>query len=395
MNKIVLYLKSDKGSTLAHRHPWVFSGALKEATRAPHGAVVQIADASGTILGTGTYSNRGSIAVRVFEFGQATLDKEWFAGRVRSAEERRRLLGLGIPSETNGYRVIFGESDGIPGLVIDRYADVFVLQIGTMGMELLKGELIEALRGLFSPSAIVERSDSGSRLEEGLKEMSTVHHGPDPGFVLFRERGLQFGANVMHGQKTGFYLDQRDLRREITRLAVGRSVLNLFSNTGSFAVAAMKGGATEVTNVDSSESALAKCRQMVELNGLDGKQIQTECADVFQWLGSRTEPEYDMVIVDPPALIKSRRDAEAGRKAYHFLNRAAMRLVRTGGVLVSSSCSNYFAAEDLAFTLRRASVQNRVELQILKYVTQSADHPVSIYFPEAEYLRSYVSLVER
>ncbi len=395
MGNILLSFNPDKGGTLAHRHPWVFSGALQSSTRAPHGSVVQIADASGTILATGTFSNRGSIAVRVFEFGQATLDKEWFATRLKSADERRRFLDLGIPMETNGYRVIFGESDGIPGLVVDRYADVFVLQIGTMGMELLKGNLIEALQDLFSPTAIIERSDSGSRLEEGLKEMSTVHHGLDPGLVRFRERGLQFAADVMHGQKTGFYLDQRDLRREVTRLAAGRSALNLFSNTGSFAVAALKGGAREVTNVDSSESALAKCRHMVEINELDSGMIRTECADVFQWLGSRTEPEYDMVIVDPPALIKSRRDEEAGRKAYHFLNRAAMRLVKTGGILISSSCSGYFTAEDLAFTLRRASVQNRIELHILKHVTQGADHPVSIYFPEAGYLSSYISLVER
>ena len=396
MDNIVLTLNLDKGATVMHRHPWVFSGALRDVTREiPHGAIVQVAEPDGTILCTGTYSNRGSIAVRVLEFGPANINRDWFVRRLKRADQSRRILGFGPVSETTGYRVVFGESDGVPGLVIDRYGDVLVMQIGTMGMELLKGVLIEALVEVFAPTVIVERSDSGSRSEEGLKEMVTVHHGPDPGRVAFREYGLQFQADVMHGQKTGFYLDQKDLRQEIMKLAGGRSVLNLFSNTGSFGVAALKGGASGVMNVDSSETALRQCRPMAEQNGLNTELVRTECADVFQWLGAHTEDAYDMVLVDPPALIKFKRDAEAGRRAYHFLNRAAMRLVRTGGVLVSSSCSNYFSSDDLVFTLRRASVQNRIELQTRKHVTQSADHPVSIYFPEAAYLSSLICRVER
>ena len=200
---------------------------------------------------------------------------------------------------------------------------------------------------------------------------------------------------MRNGQKTGFYLDQRDLRQEIHRLAAGRKMLDLFSYTGSCGLAALTGGAASVHCVDSSAAALDLGLRQIRLNAVDDSRLTCEAGDVFQWLASRTDPEYDLVTIDPPALIKSRRHADAGRRGYHFLNRAALRLIRDGGILVTSSCSAFFTEEDLAITLRRASEQVGVELIVLKIIRQGPDHPVSLYFPEGSYLKSFACLVRR
>jgi 23S rRNA (cytosine1962-C5)-methyltransferase len=245
----------------------------------------------------------------------------------------------------------------------------------------------------FKPSVLVERSDLATRHEEGLEEVKTVHHGTCPDTIEFKENGLKFLADPMSGQKTGFFLDQKDLRDTIRHCAKKMTVLNLFSNTGSFAVAALKAGAKQVHQIDSSQPALDACAAQLTLNELDPSLVTYEAADVFQWLGKNTQRTFDMVICDPPALIKSQRDIESGRKAYHFLNRAALRLVNHGGIFVTSSCSNYLTEDDFAFNLRRAATQAGVVLDVLKVVRQSPDHPLSIYFSEALYLKSFVCQV--
>lgn len=391
-----LKLKSGKETNAAYRHPWIFSGALAEIPpEAAHGDLVQVVDSGGKTAGVGTFSAKSSIAVRLFEFGEAVIDGRWLAGKLKEADETRRLNGFGPDSPTNGYRLVFGEADGLPGLVVDRYADVLVIQVSTAGMEKMRDLVIAALVEVFRPRAIVERSDLPSRREEGLDEVIAVRHGTDPGIVEFKENGWQFVADVMAGQKTGFFLDQRDLRRRIAGLASGRRCLNLFSYTGAAAVAAMKGGAVSVHNVDSSKGALELCLRQAGLNGLPAVAVTTEEADIFQFLGVHSQPEYDMVIMDPPALIKSRHDADEGRKAYHFLNRAALRLVRDGGIFVTSSCSHYLPEEDMAFILRRASLQAGCRLSVIDIVHQSSDHPRSVYFPEAAYLKSFVCQIRR
>ncbi len=391
-------LQSGKEMNVVFRHPWIFSGALtKRPDTIEHGDLVRVTDVSGKILGIGTYSAKSSIAVRVLAFGDVDVqvNQQWFAARFAEAEERKRLLGFGPGLATDGYRLVFGEADGIPGLVVDRYRDVFVMQISTAGMDRLRDAIVGALKAVFKPAAIVERSDIAVRKEEALRDEVGVLFGTVPEVVEFKENGLTFAADVMNGQKTGFFLDQKSLRQSIAKLAKGREVLNLFSYSGSASVAAIKGGATKVTNVDSSADALAAARRHAEMNGIEEHVMVNEESDVFQYLSGKTEPAFDMVIVDPPALIKAQRDEEEGKKAYHFLNRASLRLVRDGGIFVTSSCSHFFSEEDFAFTLRRASVQAGVRLDLLETIHQAPDHPTSVYFPESAYLKSFVCRVTR
>jgi 23S rRNA (cytosine1962-C5)-methyltransferase len=389
-------LRPERAANVTFRHPWIFSGAMENISEdISHGSLVYVADDNGRIVATGSYSARSNIAVRVFEFAKAEIDSGWFSHRIEQAEKLRHLLGYGPGSSTTGYRVAFGETDGLPGLVIDRYEDIIVIQLATAGLERLRPQIIEALIDLYHPRAIIERSDLPVRKEEGLEEVVTVHHGIDPGPIEFMENGWRFMADMIAGQKTGFYLDQKDLRREISHFASGCKALNLFSYSGAGGVAAIKGGATSVHNIDSADNALSLCRTNASLNDIAPAIFTIETADIFGWLSSRDEPAYDMIIMDPPALIKSQEDNNAGRKAYHFLNRAAMRLVKNGGFMVTSSCSTYFTKEDFAFVLRRASVQAGIELDLLKIVGQSPDHPLSVYFPESAYLKTFICRVRR
>lgn len=394
-----LHLRRDRTGSVAYRHPWVFSGALEEPPdRALHGQIVRVAGGDGQVLGTGTYSASSSIAVRLFAFGggDVTLDRAWLHGAIKAADGRRRLLGFGPETDTTGYRVAFGESDSLPGLVVDRFGDVLVMQISTAGMDALRSSVVDVLVDLFQPLAIVERSDMTVRREERLESVVATHHGAPPERAPFQEWGVPLQADVLYGQKTGFFLDQKDLRAVVRRLAAGRAdVLNLFSYSGATGLAAALGGAQRVHNVDGSDAALAWAREHAVQNGAGADRFTTERADVFQWLGAQDGASYDMVALDPPALIKSQKDVEHGRRAYHFLNRAALRMVRDGGLLVTSSCSHYFTEDDLAFELRRAATASGVTLHTLARLGQSADHPVSVYFPEALYLKSLVLEVRR
>ena len=404
----ILTLKKGKEANVIHRHPWIFSGALVERPKnLENGSLVFVADEKGKILGTGTYSTHSSIAVRVFAFSEEELTQEWFTQKIKEAHDRRMLLGYGPKTNTTGYRVVFGEADGIPGFVLDRYGDVFVFQLATAGLDKMIGLIVPAIRDAFpDATTIVERSDIPVRKEEGVDERVSVYFGEEPGFVPFKENGWNAIADVMRGQKTGFFLDQKDTRRAIADVAFGRSVLNIFSYSGTAGVVAMKGRAVSVHNVDSSETALALCVEHAKKNRIAAGAFTTERSDVFQWFNENRTPlskgeeegvagAYGMVILDPPALIKSKKDAEEGKKAYHFLNRAALRMIEENGILVTSSCSAFFSEEDFAFMLRRASIQAGVKISVLRVIRQSPDHPLSVYFPESSYLKTFVCRVNQ
>lgn len=381
----VIQLKAGREASVAFGHPWIFSGALEAVpgTISP-GALVHIADRNGRIIATGSYEGE-TIAVRVFDIGEVTIDEAWITQALQRAQSRRVLLGYGPGTQTTGYRLVFGEADSLPGLVIDRYADVLVLQITRAGMRGLLPMVLAVCKKLFTPSAIVEKTDADVVVHDG------AHSGP----VEFLEYGMKCMADIFHGQKTGFFLDQKELRQYIKKYANGRNVLNLFSYTGTAGVAALLGGATDVYNVDESQAALIHCATHAEMNGINVTKMLTEAADVFSWLNTNTDTTYGMVLLDPPALTKTKKEKDAAAKAYHFLNRAAMRLVEDGGIFVTSSCSHFFSEDDLAYTLRRASVQAGVALDVLHTVRQSPDHPVSVYWPEGLYLKSFVCRVRR
>jgi 23S rRNA (cytosine1962-C5)-methyltransferase len=390
----IVTLKSGREDSAYFHHPWIFSGAIEKTDdNVRHGSLVYVAGRDGAVLATGTYSAQSSIAVRVFEFRKVHIDQAWFVAKIKTAHESRELCGYGADTETTGYRVVFGESDGLPGLVIDRFGSALVFQISTAGMDALRIELIAALTELFKPSVIVERSDIAIRKEEGLEEVSGVVSGELPREVSFKENGLTFAADILTGQKTGFFLDQKDTRAEIKRLASDKNILNVFSYTGAAGVAALAGGAKSVLNIDGSQPALDGAMRNAELNECDANNFAIEQADAFSFLSAPSDTRYDMVIIDPPALIKSRRDSEEGKRAYHFLNRAALRKVAPGGIFVTSSCSHFLSEEDFVYLLRRASLQNKVRLEIIKVIYQSSDHPRSLYFPESLYLKTFICRV--
>jgi 23S rRNA (cytosine1962-C5)-methyltransferase len=391
-----LRLKPGRNASILNRHPWIFSGALTRPTNEiPSGSIVHVVDPTGTIVATGAWSPRSLIAVRVFAFAEAVIDAAWIRARIAEADNRRRILGLGPDTDTTGYRVVFGESDRLPGLVVDRYEDVLVIQLANAGMERLHNCVVDCLIDLFHPRAIYERSDLPSRHEEGLESRTGVCYGKHPGLVEFREHGRRCLADVANGQKTGFYLDQRDLRYQIMPLAAGRRALDVFSFSGATGLAALIGGATTVDFVDTSQSAIDLCLQQAALNGIAESRFQCHATDAFQWVSSRQHPEYDLVMLDPPALIKSQKHLASGHKAYHFLNRAALRLVKDGGMFVTSSCSAFFNEANMAMTLRRAGEQAGVTMSILRVIRQSPDHPLSLNFPEAAYLKSFICHVCR
>lgn len=426
-----LKLKPGKELPVSYLHPWIFSGALDETAKPKElksGELVVLKDAPGNTLGVGTYSKHSMIAVRMLDFtvgtdqNVTTIDKKWFAKKFKDAQAKRDVLGYGDAGakgeETTAYRVIFGESDGIPGLVVDRYADAIVIQISTEGIENLKSEIIDALKTTFKPRIIIERSDIQSRHEEGLKEFKGVLYEAQvaktakaetkvkagtakasSSLVTFQENGITFEADLLEGQKTGFFLDQKDLRSHLAKYTAKRKVLNVFSYTGAAGIYALKNKASHVTNVDSSEEALVQAEKNAKLNKIPKTKLSNIKDDAFQFLGKfsgpESVPEFDMTIIDPPALVKSNKDKEEGMKAYHFLNRAAIRATKHDGIFVTSSCSHYLTEDDLLLILKKASIQSKVTLTILDRVTQAPDHPMSMYFPEGKYLKSFICLVSR
>lgn len=393
----VVKLKPGRDGSVLHGHPWVFSGAIAEKPSGLSvGDFVHIAGHDGSVIATGSYSPHSSISIRVFERRKAVIDGQWLADKIHRSNARRILMGYGPHTGTTGYRAVFGEADGIPGLVVDRFGDTVVFQISTAGLDRRRPEIIEAIDRVFSPVSVIERSDLPSRKDEGLGDVQTAHSGDDSALARFQENGVEFYADPVEGQKTGFFLDQKDLRRAIMRgFSKGRTALNLFSYTASASVCAMLGGARSVHNVDESARALEVGERNAKLNGVPDTAMSWERADAFKWLADRRGQDYDLVMMDPPALIKSAKDAEGGKKAYHFINRAAMRLLRDGGIFVTSSCSQALSADDFANILRRAAKQANVTLNPLGSFTQSADHPASIFFPEGVYLKSHVFEVER
>lgn len=381
----VIQLRAGREASVGFRHPWIFSGAIvKVPAGLVAGNLVHIADRNSWIIATGSYEG-GSIAVRVFDFSETIIDEVWILRALEVAQDRRVLLGYGPDTDTMGYRVVFGEADSLPGLIIDRYADVLVLQISTAGMKALLPIVIDACKILFQPKAIVDRSNDDTE----------ILHGAVDSPVEFLEHGMKFVADTLHGQKTGFFLDQKDVRQYVRRYAKNKNVLNLFSYTGATSIAALLGGAVSAHNIDESDAAFTYCTTHANMNKIDTGKITTEQADVFSWLDHNTTKQYGMVIVDPPALTKTKKDTSQAAKAYHFLNRAAMRLVEDNGIFVTSSCSHFFTEDDMVFTLRRASVQAGVQLDVLHGIRQSPDHPISIYWPEGLYLKSFICRLSR
>lgn len=389
-----LHLAKGRDAATRRRHPWLFSGAVAREEGASPDGVVEARDASGSFLARGFASPSSPIVARFWTFEDRPLDVSFVSERVREAVELRRRV---VPPETDGYRVVNSEGDFLPGLIVDRYGGVLVAQATTEGTERARPLWLPPLLEAFAGAAVVQKNDLSSRKGEGLPLGDELLAGDAlPGRALFREHGLSFAAEVSAGQKTGFFLDQRENRRLVRSIAAGRSALNLFSYSGAFGVAALAGGATRVTHVDVSGAALALARENHRLNGqrADGPEarVETREADVFDDLRVRVAAgeRWDLVVTDPPAFAKRKADVERACRGYKDINRLALQLLSPGGYLLACSCSGRISPDLFQKVLFAAALDAGRRVRLLERRGAGPDHPVSIDCPEGDYLKAFL-----
>ncbi|MEY4975589.1 MAG: hypothetical protein RIQ97_784 [Pseudomonadota bacterium] len=386
-------LKEGKERSLLRRHPWVFESAIARGGADP-GETVRIEAADGRFLGWAAFSPASRIRARVWSFDEAQrIDASFLSRRIAQALAARDWLD--IPS--NGRRLIHGEADGLPGLVVDRYDDTLVAQFGACGVERFKPAIADALLAQTGLSRLYERSDASVRQLEGLPEVTGWLRGEGATEVRIQEHDWQLTLDVARGHKTGFYLDQRDSRgrfaREVRQRGFAR-VLNCYGYTGGFTVAALKGGASEVLTIDSSGPALERARAHVDLNGLDPARAQFLDADVNASLRRflETGERFDAIVLDPPKLAPTAAHAERAARAYKDINRLALRLLVPGGALYTFSCSGGISADLFHKIVASAGTDAGVDGYLSARLQAAPDHPMTIDFPEGEYLKGLVVL---
>lgn len=387
----IIRLKPGKEKSLLRRHPWVFDGAIAKGGGDP-GETVRVESHDGAFLAWGAFSPQSRIRVRVWSFEQTQrIDAPFLASLVKRAVELRANWSL--PSD--GVRLVHGESDGLPGLVVDRYGDTLVAQFTSCGTERWKAVLADALLEATGLQRLYERSDASARALEGLPEVTGWLRGGGETALTIQEHGWRLGLDVAQGHKTGYYLDQRDSRRDcadwVRRLGL-REVLNCFSYTGGFTVAALAGGAQHVTSIDSSGPALERARDNVTLNGFDLSRTTWLDADVNASLRAFLADgrQFDAIVLDPPKLAPTVAHAERAARAYKDINRLGLKLLRPGGVLFTYSCSGGIGVELFQKIVAGAALDAGVDAAIVQRQGGSADHPVSLNFPEGEYLKGLV-----
>ena len=383
-----LVLKPGRDAATRRRHPWLFAGAVaREGGDGPDG-LVEARAAGGDFLARGFASPLSPLVARWWTFVDEPVDEAFALRRLDDAIGLRAAV---VPAETDGYRVVNAEGDFLPGLVVDRYADVLAVQATTEGTERARPLWLPALRARFPRATLVQKNDLPSRAAEGLATVDELLAGESlPARAPFRERGLSFVADLAEGQKTGFFLDQRENRDLVRRHAAGRRVLNLFSYSGAFGVAALAGGASTVTHVDVSAPALELARENHRANGQDAASFVV--ADVFEDLRARAAAgeSWDLIVTDPPAFAKRRGDVERACRGYKDVNRLALKLLAPGGLLLACSCSGPVDASLFQKVLFAAALDAGVPARILEKRGAGPDHPVSVDCPEGEYLKAFL-----
>ena len=394
MNVVRLELAKGLGRHLRAGHPWVFRKALAHPPRVPAGSVVDLTE-DGKFVARGYYDPLSAIAVRVLtRDSRDTIDAAWFKNRVGQAlAMRKSLLDL---SDTDSFRLIHGEGDGLPGVVVDLYAGFAVMKLYSAGLTPYRGIIVEALRqALPDLKGVLGRDEVGrDDAEDGDEKGSgkVLWGEPAPERITITERGAKFYVDAYRGQKTGFFLDQRENRYLIRRLAKGRDVLNCFCYSGGFSVNAALGGAASVFSVDQDADAIALARENFQLNGLAAEKHDFLAADVFELLASfKNEGRtFDMIILDPPAFAKSQKAVEAALDGYASLNRQALAVLRPGGLLATASCSARVSADLFFDAVKEAGFKANVDLSLIEERYQPPDHPVRLQFKEGRYLKFYV-----
>ena len=395
-----VYLRKGKEESLMRRHPWIFSGAIdhikaEDESEITEGALVEIYTRTGDFIALGHYQI-GSIAVRVLTFDKEPIDQAWWNRRIAVAYDVRRTLGLTDNPDTDCYRLVHGEGDGLPGLVVDIYGTTAVVQCHSVGMYRARLDVTAALREVYGSrlTAIYDKSSQTVPYNARLGAVDGYLWGSsDHETQVVLEHGEKFLVNWEHGQKTGFFLDQRENRQLVKRYAAGRTVLNTFCYTGGFSVYALSGGAKEVVSVDSSERAVALAEENVRLNfGAEAKHtaLAADAVEYLRDIGDR----YDLIILDPPAFAKHHKVLGNAMQGYKRLNARALSQIKSGGILFTFSCSQAVSKELFRTTVFSAAAIAGRKVRILHQLTQPADHPINIYHPEGEYLKGLVLYVE-
>lgn len=397
MENKFLKLNPGREKSLLRRHVWIFSGAVADYPgEAAPGETVEVFDAKNNFLARAAYSPDSQLIARVWTFDRdEQIDEAFFARRIKAAVEYRHFLKLDDPK--GGCRLINSEADGLPGLVVDRYAGVLVIQITSAGIEFHRDTIVKLLAEITGAASIYERSDVSVRAKEGLAERSGLLYGAQPlNPVIIEENGARFAVDVRHGQKSGFYFDQRCARAAVAAYADGRTVLNAFSYTGAFAVSALLAGAGHVINIDSSAPALKQAAHNLEMNKIKPERYENRTADVFTELRRLVEEgrKFDLVILDPPKFIESQKALVRGCRAYQDIARLGYRLLNPGGLLFNFSCSGLMTPELFQKITADAALDAGVRARLVRHLEQAPDHPVSLAVPEGFYLKGLVTRID-
>lgn len=394
-----VYLKKGRDESVRRFHPWVFSGAVAQVAGSPaEGDIVAVYSAEGEYLASGHWQI-GSIAVRILSFDADPGSPSFWEDSIRAAFDARKAMGLTDSAKTDCYRLVHGEGDGLPGLIVDYYDGVCVLQAHSVGMFRAKNQICEALKAVYGDAlkAVYDKSSGTAPFKAGL-ELVDGYLWQAPGFEAGEqavlENGHKFLVNWTEGQKTGFFLDQRENRALVERYARGRNVLNLFCYTGGFSVYALGGGAVHVDSVDSSAKAMAMVDRNIALNGFGPGQHTSFCADAIEHLAAVEDGKYDLIIVDPPAFAKHRGALKNALRAYQRLNARAIEKVAPGGFIFTFSCSQVVDKEAFGLAVFSAAASTGRRVRIIDRLNQPADHAVNIYHPEGEYLKGLLLYVE-
>lgn len=397
MNSIII--KPGRERSVIHRHPWIFSGAVQSVGGNPQaGDIVLIRDYKGSFLAQAHYNPMSKICARVLELREdAVIDASWWETMIRASIKRRKVYSPDLKKTGSGAgRLVFGEADFLPGLIADRYGKIVIIQALTAGVDKIKGEIAGIFNSILKPDAVFERSDAAVRALEGLPESSGMITGAiGKQDVIINENGILFSIDPALGQKTGFFLDQRENRLLTASYAAGRNVLDCFCYSGGFTLAALKAGAASAVSVDSSAEALDLLVKNLKINNIPDGICTPVREDVFTYLRALRDEgiRFGMVVLDPPKFAPTRKDRDKAMRAYKDINLLAMKILEPGGVLATFSCSGGISPADLRMAVGWAGTDAGREVQCIRALTQAPDHPVRLSYPESEYLKGLICIV--
>jgi 23S rRNA (cytosine1962-C5)-methyltransferase len=390
-NDSALILAPGREYCVEARHQWIFSGAVKEVPkRVKDGECVRVVSSMGAFLGIAFLNKQSSIMGRMISFDDRPADKILSSSLKNAFLLRQKLFG-----DLSGkmYRLVNAEADMLSGLVVDIYDTTAVIQVSSLGMERYKTQIVEMLCTLLPLKWVYEKSTSPSRRHEGLLPSQGTLFGEEQQKIQVEEEGLRFNIDVKEGQKTGFFIDQREMRGLVRKLSAQKRVLNCFSYSGASSIAAFSGGALSCTSIDSSQRALRLLEENLQLNGMQSAQHQSVCEDVFVWLEGN-KLDYDLVILDPPAFAKKKQDVDNALRGYKEINRQVLQKLPAGSFLMTFSCSYHVDPNQFLTMLKKASLDAKRPVRILSHHRHAWDHPASIYHPETDYLKSALLYVE-